>query len=87
LAYIEPSASSASELVAEMIRYATANPRIELKPTFATLMLSGIFLDSSYFKSKSTGMRDVRSAEILKEYGADTRWPLITSRTNSKSIL
>jgi c-di-AMP phosphodiesterase-like protein len=71
LAYIEPSASSASELVAEMIRYATANPRIELKPTFATLMLSGIFLDSSYFKSKSTGMRTFEAAEILKEYGAD----------------
>jgi c-di-AMP phosphodiesterase-like protein len=71
LAYIEPSASSASELIAEMIRYATANPRIELKPTFATLMLSGIFLDSNYFKSKSTGMRTFEAAEILKEYGAD----------------
>jgi c-di-AMP phosphodiesterase-like protein len=71
LAYIEPSASSASELVAEMIRYATANPRIELKPTFATLMLSGIFLDSNYFKSKSTGMRTFEAAEILKESGAD----------------
>lgn len=71
LAYIEPSASSASELVTEMIRYATANPRIELKPTFATLMLSGIFLDSNYFKSKSTGMRTFEAAEILKEYGAD----------------
>jgi cyclic-di-AMP phosphodiesterase len=71
LAYVEPSASSASELIAEMIRYATANPRIELKPTFATLMLSGIFLDSSYFKSKSTGMRTFEAAEILKEYGAD----------------
>jgi c-di-AMP phosphodiesterase-like protein len=71
LAYIETSASSASELVAEMIRYATANPRIDLKPTFATIMLSGIFLDSNYFKSKSTGMRTFEAAEILKEYGAD----------------
>jgi c-di-AMP phosphodiesterase-like protein len=71
LAYIEPSASSASELVTEMIRYATANPRIELKPTFATIMLSGIFLDSNYFKGKSTGMRTFEAAEILKEYGAD----------------
>jgi cyclic-di-AMP phosphodiesterase len=71
LAYIEPSASSASELVTEMIRYSTANPRIELKPTFATLMLSGIFLDSNYFKSKSTGMRTFEAAEVLKDYGAD----------------
>jgi c-di-AMP phosphodiesterase-like protein len=71
LASIEPSASSASELVAEMIRYATANPRIELKPAFATIMLAGIFLDSNYFKSKSTGMRTFEAAEVLKDYGAD----------------
>jgi c-di-AMP phosphodiesterase-like protein len=71
LSSIEPSASSASELVAEMIRYATANPRIELKPTFATLMLAGIFLDSDFFKSKSTGMRTFEAAEVLKDYGAD----------------
>ncbi len=71
LNYVEPSASSASEIIAEMIKYATANPRINLKPAFATLMLSGIFLDSNYFKSKSTGMRTFEAAEILKEYGAD----------------
>ena len=71
LSYIEPSASSASELIAEMIRYATANPRIEVKPSFATIMLSGIFMDSNFFKSKSTGMRTFEAAEILKSYGAD----------------
>lgn len=69
--YIEPSASSASELVAEMIKFATANPRIELKPSFATIMLSGIFMDSNFFKSKSVGMRTFEAAEILKEFGAD----------------
>ena len=71
LSYIEPSASSASELLAMMIRYVTANPRIELSSEFATLMLSGIFLDSNSFKSKSTGMRTFEAAEILKNYGAD----------------
>jgi c-di-AMP phosphodiesterase-like protein len=71
LAHIEPSASSVSELVAMMIRYATANPRINLKPSFATIMLAGIFLDSNYFKSKSTGMRSFEAAEILKDYDAD----------------
>lgn len=71
LAYIEPCASSASELVAMMIRYSTANPRIEMSPTFATLMLAGVFLDTNYFKSKSTGMRTFEAAEILKDYGAD----------------
>jgi c-di-AMP phosphodiesterase-like protein len=71
LSYIEPSASSASELVAMMIRYATANPRIELSSTYAILMLAGIFLDSNYFKNKATGMRTFEAAEILKDYGAD----------------
>lgn len=71
LSYIETSASSATELITEMIRYATANPKIYVKPSYATIMLSGIFLDSNYFKSKSTGMRTFEAAEILKEYGAD----------------
>ena len=34
-------------------------------------MLSGIFLDSGYFKSRSTGIRTFEAATILKEYGAD----------------
>lgn len=71
LSYIEPSASSACELITEMIRYAAANPRIDLKPSYATIMLSGIFMDSQYFKSKSVGMRTFEAAEILKEYGAE----------------
>lgn len=71
LSYIEPSASSACELITEMIRYAAANPRIELKSSYATIMLSGIFMDSQYFKSKSVGMRTFEAAEILKEYGAE----------------
>lgn len=71
LAYIDPSASSASELIAMMIRYSTENPKIELSPAFATLMLSGMFLDTNSFKNKSTGIRTFEAAEILKEYGAD----------------
>lgn len=69
--YIEPSASSASELITELIRYASVNPRIELKSSYATLMLSGIFLDSNYFKAKTTAMRTFEASMILKEYGAD----------------
>lgn len=71
LTYVEPSASSACELITEMIHYAAANPRIDLKPAYATIMLSGIFMDSQYFKSKSVGMRTFEAAEILKEYGAE----------------
>ena len=69
--YIDPSASSASELIAEFIRFSSISPRIELSPTYATIMLSGIFLDSSFFKSKNTGIRTFEASTILKEYGAD----------------
>lgn len=71
LAYIETSAASASELIAEMTRYATANPPIAIKSQYATIMLSGIFLDSNFFKAKATGKRTFEACEILKENGAD----------------
>ena len=69
--HIDPAASSTCELISEFIRFSSINPRIELPSTFATIMLSGIFLDSSYFKSRNTGIRTFEAATILKEYGAD----------------
>ena len=69
--HIDPAASSTCEIVAEFIRFSSINPRIELPATYATIMMSGIFLDSSYFKSKSTGIRTFEASTILKEYGAD----------------
>lgn len=73
LSYVDPSASSTAEIMAEFIHYATANPRIEVSPLYATLMLSGMFLDTNFFKSKSTGIRSFEAAEILKEFGADNQ--------------
>ena len=69
--YIDPAASSASELITEFIRFSSISPRIELNPTYATIMLSGIFLDSSFYKSKNTGIRTFEASTILKEFGAD----------------
>ncbi len=69
--YIEPSASSSCEMIAELIRYSSANPRIEIPSNYATIMLSGIFMDSNYFKSKSCGIRTFEASMILKEMGAD----------------
>ena len=69
--HIDPAASSSCELISEFIRFSSINPRIELPSTYATIMLSGIFLDSSYFKSRNTGIRTFEAATILKEYGAD----------------
>ncbi len=69
--HIDPAASSTCELISEFIRFSSINPKIELPSTYATIMLSGIFLDSSYFKSRNTGIRTFEAATILKEYGAD----------------
>lgn len=71
LSYIEPSASSASELVAEIIKFSTANPNIKLDSTYATIMLSGIFLDTGFYKSRTVGLRTFEASGVLKEYGAD----------------
>lgn len=71
LSYIEPSASSASELVAEIIKFASLTPSIKMNSTFATIMLSGIFLDTGYYKSRTAGLRTFEASGILKDYGAD----------------
>lgn len=69
--YIEPSASSSCEMVAELIHYCSANPRIMIPSSSATIMLSGIFMDSNYFKTKSCGIRTFEASMILKEMGAE----------------
>ena len=69
--HIDPAASSASEIISEFIRFCSISPRVEIPPMYATIMLSGIFLDSNHFKSKVTGLRTFEACTILKEYGAD----------------
>jgi len=69
--HIDPSASSTCEIITEFIRFSSISPRIELSATYATIMLAGIFLDSAYYKNKSTGIRTFEASTILKEYGAD----------------
>ena len=69
--HIDPAASSTCEIISEFIKFCSISPRIEMNPTYATIMLSGIFLDSNHFKSKSVGLRTFEACTILKEYGAD----------------
>jgi cyclic-di-AMP phosphodiesterase len=71
LFYVDPGASSSCELVAEMIRYNSVANKIPLDPTMATIMLSGIFLDTSFYKAKTTGLGTFEASMILKEYGAN----------------
>ena len=71
--YVDPSASSASEIFAEFIHYGSGNPRIEIPSNLATTMLAGIFLDTNFFKSNSVGVRTFEAAEVLRDFGADPR--------------
>ena len=67
--YIDPSASSASELVSEMIENSAAASSI-LKEE-ADLLLSGIMLDTMNF-TRSTGMRTFSAAYFLRSAGASS---------------
>lgn len=68
---IDSSASSTCEMVACLIKYASSNPRIKIPASYATVMLSGIFMDSNFFKSTTSGATTFEAAMFLKECGAD----------------
>lgn len=67
--YHEPTASSASEMVTELIEYMPSKPR--LSPVEAECLLAGIYLDTKNFTLKS-GVRTFEAAAYLKDMGADT---------------
>lgn len=69
LSYIEPYASSTSELVTEMIQYMVEKPK--LKPVEAEALLAGICVDTKNFFFK-TGVRTFEAASFLRRLGADT---------------
>ncbi len=69
LAYIEPYASSTSELVTEILQYMFEKPKI--KQIEAEALLAGIFIDTKNF-SFQTGVRTFEAASFLRGAGADT---------------
>ena len=68
LAYHEPYASSASELLAEMIQY--LQTPVRLKPVEADALLAGITVDTKNFTVK-TGAKTFEAAAYLRRNGAD----------------
>ncbi len=69
LEYIDASASSTCELVSEMIELLDL-PNGALSREEATIMLSGIYLDTDNFR-KSTGTRTFSAALFLRDKGAN----------------
>lgn len=68
LSYIEPYASSACEMVAEVLQYFQEG--IRLLPPEADCLYAGILIDTSNFMTK-TGVRTFEAAAYLKRSGAD----------------
>lgn len=72
LTYVEPYASSASELVTEMVEYQQpAEDNQVLTNLEATAMLAGITVDTKEF-SLRTGTRTFDAASYLRSIGADS---------------
>jgi cyclic-di-AMP phosphodiesterase len=68
LVYIEAGASSACELVTEMIPY--ISNKTDISDTVASLMLTGMVVDTQRWRVR-TGARTYEAAATLKEMGAD----------------
>jgi c-di-AMP phosphodiesterase-like protein len=79
IVYLEPSASSASELVAEILEQSFAPG--ELLKEEAELLLAGIYLDTKNF-SKNTGTRTFAAAVYLRGEGATPSDSLALFKTN-----
>ena len=68
LSYIEPYASSASEMIAEVLQYFA--DKINITPTEADCIYAGILIDTNNFMTK-TGVRTFEAAAFLRRNGAE----------------
>lgn len=68
LSYVEPYASSACEMVAEILQYIVSG--IKIRPVEADAMYAGIVVDTNNFVDK-TGVRTFEAAAFLRRNGAD----------------
>jgi len=69
LMYIEPYASSTSELVTELLQY--QSDKLKMDKLEATALLAGIVVDTKSFAYR-TGTRTFEAASFLRTNGADT---------------
>lgn len=68
LSYVEPYASSACEMVAEVVQYIAGT--VKVRSNEADCMYSGIMVDTNNFTAK-TGVRTFEAAAFLRRCGAD----------------
>ena len=68
LSYVEPYASSACEMIAEVLQYFSEN--IKLEPHEADCIYAGLLIDTNNFMTK-TGVRTFEAAAYLRRAGAE----------------
>ncbi len=68
LSYVEPYASSTSEMIAEIMQYIGGN--LKLRPVEADALYAGIMIDTNNFLAKA-GVRTFEAAAYLRRSGAD----------------
>jgi len=90
LSYVEPTASSASEMVTELLQYIADN--IHLRKMEAEALYGGIIIDTDSF-TKNTGVRTFEAAAYLRKLGIDIqavhdmfRDSLTTAKVKAKAI-
>lgn len=69
ISYVEPYASSTSEMITEILQYMTE--KLKLSDVEADALFSGIALDTKNFTVK-TGVRTFEAAAYLRRHGADS---------------
>jgi len=84
LSYIEPFASSACEMVAEILQY--VSDELKIKPIEADAMYAGIMIDTNNFLTK-TGVRTFEAAAFLRRNGADVTRIRKMFRTEPKEYM
>jgi c-di-AMP phosphodiesterase-like protein len=68
LSYVEPYASSACEMISEILQYVGDN--VKIRPEEADCMYAGMTVDTNNFLTK-TGVRTFEAAAFLRRCGAD----------------
>lgn len=84
ITYIEPSSSSASELVSEILEQLL--PAGSLEKEEAELLLAGIMLDTKQF-SRNAGVRTFGAAVYLRSEGANPTDAQLMFKTNSDDFI
>jgi c-di-AMP phosphodiesterase-like protein len=70
LSYVEPSASSACEMVAEILQYYNSASPVKVTPLDADAMYAGMVVDTNQFTAK-TGVRTFEAAAYLRRCGTE----------------